>query len=122
MDDLTQFGKILYISFVPLAAIAAKLIFPTLKPPKNSPFVFVLSGTFFLLFGVLVLYAIHVFLESGMVKLSGRWLREIHPTYANQPIEYCVTIVALYLVAVLLSGVGVAGVSLVFSRSRRFTT
>ena len=120
MDDLTLLGKTLDISFVPLAAIAGKLIFPTLKPQKNKSFVFVLSGTFFLLFGTVVFYAMHAFLESGMVKFSGRWLREIHANYANQPIEYCLTIVALYLVAVFLSGVGVAGLSLVFSRCRRF--
>lgn len=120
MDDLTLLGKILYVSFVPLAAIAAKLIFPTLTPPKNSPFLFVLSGTFFFLFGALVLYAMHAFLESGMVKFSGRWLREIHANYATQPIEYCLTIVALYLASVFLSGVGLAGLSLVFSSRRKF--
>lgn len=119
MDDLTLLGKILFASFVPLALIAAKLIFPTLKPPKNSPSLFVLSGTFFFLFGVLVLYAMDAFLESGTVKFSGRWLREIHANYASQPIEYCLTIVALYLVAVFLSGVGLAGLSLVFFRGRR---
>lgn len=119
MDNLTLLGKILYVSFVPLAVIAAKLIFPTLKPPTNSPFKFALSGMFFLLFGALVLYAMHDFLKSGVIKFPGGWLRLIHANYANQPIEYGLTIIALYLSAVFLSGVGLAGLSLVFSRGHR---
>lgn len=109
---------LLTIAFIPLAVVAARRIFPTLKPPSHRPVLFFSVGVFLLLFGVLGGYALRAFLQSGVVLFASRHLGEIRASSSQQPIEFWAVILGLYGVAVLVSAVGLAGLGLSFLKVR----
>ena len=109
---------LLTIAFIPLAAIAARQIFPALKPPNHRPVLFFFFGALLFLFGVLGGYALRSFLQSGVVHFTSRHLGEIHASSSQQPLEYWAVILALYGVAIFVSAVGLAGLGLSLLKAR----
>jgi hypothetical protein len=107
---------LLAIAFIPLAAVAARRIFPTLKPPSHRPVLFFLFGALLLLFGVIGGYALRPFLQSGVVQFTSRRLGDVYANSSQQPLEYWVVILALYGLAILVSAVGLAGLGLSFRK------
>lgn len=110
---------LLAIAFIPLAAIAARRVHPTLKPPSHRPVLFFFLGAFLLLFGALGGYALRPFLQSGVVQFTSRRLGEIYASSSLQPLEYWLVILTLYGLAVLVSSVGLAGLGLSFRKARK---
>jgi hypothetical protein len=109
---------ILSIAFLPLALVTATLIHPALKPPRHRPFVFILSGTFMLSFGLLIGYTLRKDLTSGIIHLSSRYFGEFYASLHSQPVAYWAMALMLYIVAILFAGLGLAGYRLCFGDRR----
>ncbi len=110
---------VLAVAFAPLAVVSARRIFPSLRPPRHRPFLFCISGALMLLFGAMSGLVTYAYLKSGIVHFTSRLFGEIHADASEQPIEYWAVILALYGIAVFLSGFGLAGFGLCFRESHR---
>ena len=109
---------ILSIAFLPLALFAATRIHRALKPPRHRPFVFILSGTFMLVLGLLVGYALRDDLKSGIIHFTSRYFGEFYANSHHQPLAYWAIALVLYIVAILFAGLGLAGYGLCFNGGR----
>lgn len=107
---------ILAVAFVPLALLVAKRLFSSLKPPRHRPLLFLSGGGVSLLFGLAAGYALHPAIQSGVVHFTSRRFGEIHANSLQQPLGYWTAILALYGIAVFLSGFGLAGIGLCFGQ------
>lgn len=107
---------LLTIAFFPLAVVAARLIFPTLKPKRHRPVLFFFLGALVFLFGILGGYALRFFLQSGVVRFTSRRLGEIYANASQQPLEYWVVFLILYGSVIFISGLGLAGLVFPFSK------
>lgn len=110
---------LLAIAFIPLAAVAARRIFPTLKPPSRRPVLFFFLGAVLFLFGILGGYSLRPFLQSGVVQFTSRRLGEVYASSSLKPFEYWLVILALYSLAVFVSSVGLAGLGLSFRKAHK---
>jgi hypothetical protein len=106
------------IAFLPLSLFAATRIYPTLKPPKHRPFIFILSGTFMFAFGLFLGLTLREDLILGVIHFTSRYFGEIYAASHNQPLTYWAIALTLYIVAILFSGLGLAGYGLCFSGRR----
>ena len=116
-DLLTIPAPALAIGFLPIALLVARLLIPSLRPPKHRPIFFASAGALLLVFGSLSTYALRSAVASGVVHFSSRRFGEFHANAADQPIEYWAVVLVIYSCGVALAGFGLAGVGLCFKRA-----
>ena len=107
---------VLALAFIPLSALAAKKIFPFLKPPEHRPFVFFISGLLLFLVGAGIVYLLHEELQSGILDFKSRRYGDIYADALVQPFKYWFIVLFFYATAVITSGTGLAGFGLCFRR------
>ncbi len=104
------------IAFLPLAALAAVYVAPTLKPVKRRPLIFIAGGSFMAVFGAMGGYALRPALQSGDVHFNSRYAGDIHAVLAQDPWQYWAIVLVLYAMFVLLAGFGFAMIGLCFRK------
>ena len=108
---------LLTIAFFPFALLAAWHVYPSLKPPKHKPLLFIFGGAFMSLFGLVAGGALRRNLKSGIIDFTSRSFGEIYATSAGEPVMYWTVAIILYSSAVFLTALGLAFFRLAF-RSR----
>lgn len=61
-------------------------------------------------------FALRSNLQTGSIGFDGRYLRGIHATSAEQPMEYWGVVLVFYAVSVLIAGFGLAAIGLSFRK------
>ena len=110
---------ILSIAFLPLALFAATHIHSVLKPPQHRPLLFLFGGALILTFGLFVGDALRHDLQSGTIHFTSRYFGEIYASSHNQPLAYWAVALSLYVIAIFLAGLGLAGFGLCLGKKRR---
>jgi len=119
VPDRDFIATLLALTFIPLSAFTAREIFPSLKPPKYRPILFLAVGVSFFCFGILGAYALRPFLESGVVQFRAKRLGEIYADSFSQPVEFWLVVLLLYGLSVFVSGIGLAGCYLVLNNQQK---
>ena len=109
---------VLAVSFIPLAILAAKIIFPILKPPKHRPFVFFLSGICLFMVGVVIVYSLRTELQTGVLHFTSQRYGDTNANASVEPLKFWFIILSFYIVGVISSGFGLAGFRLCFRKDQ----